>query len=219
MLHLLEFPWWSRVWVVQELVLAKTATLVVGSVTVPWQLISDFCNSYAKHLPPGACCHASATWKMSKTLWDDVVLMRLTFWSFFSAKLERLQSQNSKGAAMAFWEYLWLLRHKESTDPRDKVYGLLGLLHGHCDSILAPDYSLTIAETYSMLSGQQTSGEIRETGLDEMALPWLLSAPRSPCVGKVARSLDQVQDPNRFFCFGIMHLWAIVKAPSLILDH
>ena len=34
-LKLLRLSWWTRIWVVQELVLAKNATLVVGSTSVP----------------------------------------------------------------------------------------------------------------------------------------------------------------------------------------
>lgn len=147
-LKLLRLPWWTRIWVVQEAVLAKKATLIVGSVSAPWTLISDFCQSYLKHLPPGGCCHTSATWKMSSDVWDDIVLMRLTFWSFYTSKTEIVQPQ-SKHPARAFWEFLWHLRHKEATDPRDKVYGLLGLLRNHQYPFLIPDYSVNTAETFS----------------------------------------------------------------------
>lgn len=145
---LLQLPWWSRVWVVQELVLAKKAILVLGSVSVPWELFSGFCHSYLRHLPPGACCHSSATWKMSSGLWADIVLMRLTFMSFHTSRTEMTLSP-TRSPPSTFLDLLWLLRHKEATDARDKVYGLLGLLHGQNRSILVPDYSLSTAETFS----------------------------------------------------------------------
>lgn len=147
-LKLLQLPWWSRVWVVQEVALAKNATIVLGSVSVSWELISEFCRSYQKHLPPGACCHSSATWKMTSDLWDDIVRMRLTVWSFYSTRAE-MAKPLSKPAHTAFWESLWLLRHKEATDPRDKVYGLLGLLQNRQRPLLMPDYSMSTAETFS----------------------------------------------------------------------
>jgi hypothetical protein len=147
-LKLFQLPWWSRVWVVQELVLSGNATLVLGSVSAPWELISEFCYSYLKHLPPGACCHSSTTWKMSSDLWADIVLMRLTVWSFYTSRTAMVQPR-SKPPHSAFLEFLWLLRHKEASDPRDKVYGLLGLLHGERHSFLVPDYSMSTAETFS----------------------------------------------------------------------
>ncbi|CAF9912789.1 MAG: hypothetical protein HETSPECPRED_001201 [Heterodermia speciosa] len=147
-LKLLQLSWWSRVWVVQELALSRSATLVLGSVSAPWELISKFCHSYRKHLPPGACCHSSATWKMSSSLWADIVFMRLTVWNFHASRTEMVQPP-SKPPHSAFLEFLWLLRHKEASDPRDKVYGLLGLLHGRRPSFLVPDYSMSNAETFS----------------------------------------------------------------------
>ncbi len=85
---------------------------------------------------------------MSSDLWDDIVLMRLTLWTFYTTKTEMLAPQR-KCPSAAFWEFLWLLRHKEATDPRDKVYGLLGLLQSHQDPFLVPDYSISTAETFS----------------------------------------------------------------------
>ena len=147
-LKLLQLPWWSRVWVVQEAALAKSATVVLGSVSIPWGLFFQFCRSYIKHLPPGACCHSSAAWKMTSALWDDIVLMRLTVWSFYTVRAE-MELPLSRPAHTAFWKILWLLRHKKATDPRDKVYSLLGLLYSHRQPLLIPDYSMSTGETFS----------------------------------------------------------------------
>ncbi|KAK5700735.1 hypothetical protein LTR97_005252 [Elasticomyces elasticus] len=147
-LNLLRLSWWTRIWVVQELVLAKKATLVVGSVSAPWPLIEGFCRSYLRHLPPGACCHSSVTWKMSSDLWQDIVSLRLATWTFYMVKNEVLQAQQ-KQSSVAFLQLLWLLRYKQATDPRDKVYGLLGLLHGQRDTLLVPDYSISTADAFT----------------------------------------------------------------------
>ncbi|KAK3614284.1 hypothetical protein LTR56_027351 [Elasticomyces elasticus] len=147
-LKLLRLSWWTRIWVVQELVLAKKATLVVGSVSAPWHLIEDFCRSYLEHLPPGACCHSSVTWKMSSDLWQDIVSLRLATWTFYMVKNEVLQAQQ-KQSSVAFLQLLWLLRYKQATDPRDKVYGLLGLLHGQRHTLLVPDYSISTADAFT----------------------------------------------------------------------
>lgn len=116
---------------------------------------------------------------MSSSLWDDIVLMRVTFWSFYTAKTEMLQLQ-SKPPAAAFWEFIWLLRHKQATDPRDKVYGLLGLLHG---PFMIPDYSLTASETFSICIealiksdgnlNALTGPRLREPGLPTFAIDLL----------------------------------------------
>jgi hypothetical protein len=146
-LKLFELPWWSRIWVVQELVLSRKATFVLGSVSVPWELISEFCRSYSTHLPPGACCHFSAAWKMSSNLWADIVRMRLTTFSFYTCKSEMV-GWSREPPHSAFLQFLWLLRHKEASNSRDKVYGLLGLGHGRRDPFVVPDYSISTAEVF-----------------------------------------------------------------------
>lgn len=178
-IKLLHLPWWSRIWVVQELVLAQKATLAVGSVSVSWELISGFYQSYSKHLPPGACCHSSVTWKMASRLWDDIVLMRLTFSTLQSTRDELVQHRN-KQADTALWNFLWLLRHKEATDPRDKVYGLLGLLTSQSPPFLVPSYLVSTAEAFSkcMAALIRSSNNLKALvgpRLDEPGLPtWVI---------------------------------------------
>ena len=150
---MLRLQWWTRLWVVQEFVLSRKATLALGSVSVPGELLYSFCKSYLKHLPPGACCHFSATWKILPDVWQDIVSIRLTPLTFFNLKLARSQmmsaTQDKSVAASALLEFLWLLRHKAATDPKDKVYALLGLMQGQIDLLVIPDYTLSTAETFA----------------------------------------------------------------------
>lgn len=51
-------------------------------------------------------------------------------------------------------ELLWLTRSKFSKDPRDRIYSLLGLVHGRHNeifsgSLLAPDYTKSIRYTFA----------------------------------------------------------------------
>ncbi|KAM3424160.1 hypothetical protein BST61_g11297 [Cercospora zeina] len=57
--QLLKLAWWSRIWVLQEAILARKATMILGSTSVPSELIHHFCRSYQKHLPAGACFQMS----------------------------------------------------------------------------------------------------------------------------------------------------------------
>jgi hypothetical protein len=190
-LKMLQLPWWTRIWVVQELVLAKNAILVVGAVSAPWELISDFCNSYLRHVPPGACCNYSATWKSSSDLATDIVRMRLTFLSFYPFR-DWMLPPPSKRPSNAFWEYLWLLQNKEATDPRDKVYGMLGLLHSHRRPFLVPDYSMSIAETFSrcteaLIKSDSSLGALIGPRLRQPGLPTV----RIPIGERIARTVWQ----------------------------
>jgi len=161
---MLRLQWWTRLWVVQEFVLSREATLALGSVSVPGELLYDFCRSYLKHNLPGACCHFSATWKISPEVWQDIVSIRLTPLTFFNLQLGRSQmmysTQDKSMAVSPFLEHLWLLRHKAATDPKDKIYALLGLMQGQNDLLLIPDYTLSIAETFA----RATSALIKSDG-------------------------------------------------------
>ena len=175
----MQLAWWTRVWTVQELVLAKNGLVIVGSVSVPWDLFSDFCQSYSKHLPPGACCHSTATWKMTSELWDDIVRLRLTVWSFYSCRLEKLQPRTESSHTVLL-RNLWLLRHKAVTDHRDKIYGLLGLLHGQKDLLLLPDYSISTAEAFArcteaLIKSCNSLGALLGPRLQQPGLPsWVM---------------------------------------------
>ncbi|KAK7967533.1 uncharacterized protein PG986_001810 [Apiospora aurea] len=153
LLKLFQMPWWTRVWVQQEFALARGAQFVVGNVMVPASLANDFYKSYANHLPPGSCCHESVTWRMTSELWDDITQKRLALWGSSAVRmmhLSRTQGNAKKNPGTALRELLWLLRTKESTDPRDKVYGVLGLLSEVSlseQTLLKPDYSLTASQT------------------------------------------------------------------------
>ncbi|KAK8034897.1 heterokaryon incompatibility protein-domain-containing protein [Apiospora rasikravindrae] len=155
LVKLFQMPWWTRVWVQQEFALAHSAQFVVGNVTAPASLANDFYKSYAKHLPPGSCCHESATRRMTSELWDDIAQKRLALWGSSVVRmmhLSRAQGNTKKNPGTALRELLWLLRTKESTDPRDKVYGVLGLLPDISlseQTLLKPDYSLTASKTFA----------------------------------------------------------------------
>ncbi|KAK8101332.1 HET-domain-containing protein [Apiospora kogelbergensis] len=155
LLKLFQMPWWTRIWVQQEFALARASQFVVGNVVVPTSLAIDFYKSYANHLPPGSCCHERVTWRMTSELWDDIVQKRLALWGSSVVRMMHLSGAHNntgKNPGTMMRELLWLLRTKESTDTRDKVYGVLGLLPDVTFSqwsLLRPDYSLTTSQTFA----------------------------------------------------------------------
>jgi hypothetical protein len=57
------------------------------------------------------------------------------------------------------------MRHREVTDPRDKIFGVMGLATPAHVAGMVPDYSLTWAETYgkfySLMEAQVLSNSSR----------------------------------------------------------
>lgn len=129
--------WWSRVWTVQELVLARRATYQYG-----WEMISEsdmhqMALSYNLHTSTTRCCNLAS---MHIDIKPDlgITVQKLL-------RLIKLQEQTKK-TALPFDRVSLEFISRESTDPRDKVYGFLGISQGvSTDSI---DYKLTTAEVF-----------------------------------------------------------------------
>ncbi|KAH7078795.1 heterokaryon incompatibility protein-domain-containing protein [Paraphoma chrysanthemicola] len=115
----LQQSYFDRLWVLQEIGLAKLAFLVTINKIVRWdaenmQKISQLCSDF--HVPPPSLLH----WAPSQRTKHTTLLNALH------------QSRNCS-----------------ATDPRDKVFGVLGLTGTHGKSVSFPvDYSLTTAQVF-----------------------------------------------------------------------
>jgi hypothetical protein len=132
--RLLKRPYWSRCWVIQEFCLASEATLVCGNRSIKSEsfftglLLALLLSSDG---PQGRSSHLLVAG-------GGVFLM--------TARHEFRQKPETFGVL----EMLWNFRSSLATDPRDKVYALLGLLSDEDRGRFGvlPDYELTTAECY-----------------------------------------------------------------------
>lgn len=120
--HLLDSffarPYSSRVWVVQEVALSKSITMVCGNTVVEW--IGLMQGEYMRQL------YTSSYYESFPTVF-------------------RLSRQYRIGAANLL-DALLLGRSCNASDPRDKVFGLLGIVHE--EGRPPANYSLSTAEVY-----------------------------------------------------------------------
>jgi len=146
--HLTNLPWWTRVWVLQEAILPQRNVLAIyGEIVAPIGLIEDSGAILPRHHERGVCC---------KPFWNSLPPAQQHVLEAFAEKMSQLESIRET-LALTTDEQLnrlhFLLentRFKEATDPRDKVYGLLGLLNGSSNPVdgLIPDYQLPVADLY-----------------------------------------------------------------------
>ncbi|WYZ43182.1 hypothetical protein EsH8_VI_000881 [Colletotrichum jinshuiense] len=128
---LLSRPWFTRVWCVQEIVLARSSVVYVGSCSLDWVKLG-----------------VTAAWLSEQSLTSGYDV---------PSELEGLRWDNayamfdtSELSESSFLDVLVYFRDHNATDPRDKVYGLLGLIS--CDALeLFPgvDYMKSTAEVYT----------------------------------------------------------------------
>ncbi|KAH8589519.1 heterokaryon incompatibility protein-domain-containing protein, partial [Bisporella sp. PMI_857] len=122
--ELMDSPWWRRVWVVQELIVSRDAIVLLGSATLPWSTVIHGILAAAADLPTTI---------------------------FF---YERLRNHRNMPGALALWIYTALhlltrFKNFRATDPRDKVYGLLGIVNSYLDPLgIMPDYRWTLEKCY-----------------------------------------------------------------------
>ncbi|PNP58139.1 hypothetical protein THARTR1_02297 [Trichoderma harzianum] len=116
-------PWFSRVWVIQEATLSHRATVYCGDKVFSWYAVKSF-----------------QQWNTSQK-W----LKQLPF-VVTSSRASLTESSSQKTMLNALIE----TRYCAATDPRDKVYGLLPLLHALGQEFnLTPQYEDSVAKVYT----------------------------------------------------------------------
>ncbi|KAI1378045.1 heterokaryon incompatibility protein-domain-containing protein [Hypoxylon crocopeplum] len=129
-ISLLTRPWFTRLWVRQEVHLARKATVQVGLDSLFWD---DFKKA-------GACLYSKYR---QQTLGSEWNVTRNVFHTCDSRKytLDNLTGR---------------LRSSNCQDPRDRIYAIMSMLHESERNVqIKPDYSAPIADAYQRVVLQQ----------------------------------------------------------------
>ena len=133
--RLLRRKWFERVWVIQEVVLARKATVVCGYRSIPWSTLvaasKGMVNAELMTMVSPSCPFFSLIGQHRISRIEDCVHKRQIF-----PLLEATQA--SKFPSMAI----------HATDARDKLYGLLGLMSLEDKQDVEVDYSLSVVDVY-----------------------------------------------------------------------
>jgi hypothetical protein len=141
---LLERPFWHRVWIFQEVVLARTLTLVCGCERLQFSDSQAEVGNRIRILAGGS----KPSW-LSSDIFSILLTTHWTTWSRFhifrkAQKQRSMETSNSQGV-FACHSLVAGTVAMSATDPRDKVYGLLGIA---ASPSIVPDYSKTSSEVY-----------------------------------------------------------------------
>jgi hypothetical protein len=129
---LFEAPWFQRVWVIQEYMMSNYADVFWGNAQFGFNLLA----------------------KAAKRIRDD-------HWPIFThlfeaadglSKCHELHRIRRDWEKSSFYDLLMLSKNRQATDPRDRIFALLGLpnhdMWSNTDFPVAPDYSLSMEEVY-----------------------------------------------------------------------
>ncbi|KAK4189839.1 heterokaryon incompatibility protein-domain-containing protein [Podospora australis] len=139
----LQHTWWGRAWTAQEIVLAKDALFVSGRYQMGWD---DFCDAVYHGIALDLTSWTQNLFgnniESAVTAFHEVQALRRRF-------LEFTADRDGNNSADELLYYLIRTRHREATDPRDKVFSVLGLGSGKLKDVgIMPDYRSPVAEVY-----------------------------------------------------------------------
>jgi hypothetical protein len=128
--------WWNRIWVVQEVSHTKKATITCGSEKLSWTCLESYfvkvhgCTVIFVRQPK-----LNDPRKLALNRASQLVITRIT------------NLYEAIGFKMTLLSNLSYLSHTQASDPRDKVYGLLGL-RNNMDHVVIPDYEKLPCQVY-----------------------------------------------------------------------
>ncbi|KAK6697982.1 hypothetical protein SNK05_010830 [Fusarium graminearum] len=118
-------PWFTRVWVIQEVFLSALKTIYCGDKMVSWSAMENFKHHLVNKVRPFPLPYVVST----------------------QMEGEHLSERKSRHL---MWKTLLNSRHCEATDPRDKIYGLLPILDSFGARLgISPRYQDSPAKIYT----------------------------------------------------------------------
>lgn len=144
----LHQSWWNRIWVIQEIVMARKATMICGEWAICWEdvrkasLCFRLCSIYIDEVMEATCLSGQPSY------FEDFMSGQTNLNVMQMLKLFMGSNMISPGQDV-FCSLLQTARNFSATDPRDKIYGLFGICerpganHG-----LQVNYGLGVCELY-----------------------------------------------------------------------
>ncbi|KAI1536277.1 HET domain containing protein [Pyrenophora tritici-repentis] len=144
-------PWWTRIWVVQEIAAPPRVVVVYGTISAPWTMFAIAAREYVRHSK--TCCNHDIKFMPR----DELAVLEYSFDMIISIddlrSAQQTHKQNIHDSAERMQPPLLLdlliaFRDRKASDPRDKVYALLGMARTEEGRALVPDYSLSEVEVF-----------------------------------------------------------------------
>lgn len=132
--------WFNRLWIVQECILSDNLWVMCGSTTVIWEeLTNGFANLIQSELADWLQSeHGTAAPDGQTAGWEAVHVL----------SEERVHYHQSwRSVSLSLFSVLARTRNTQASDPRDKIYGLLGICHAPGIEVNY-DPSNTMADVY-----------------------------------------------------------------------
>ncbi|CAE7001178.1 HET domain containing protein [Pyrenophora teres f. teres] len=156
-------PWWTRIWVVQEVAAPPRVVVVYGTTSAPWTMFAIAARQYIRHSE--TCCNHIAKSMPRDELAvleyscdriisiDDLRSAQQTYERSIRNSDERMPNGWKPIERPLLLDLLIAFRDRTASDPRDKVYALLSMARTEEGRApLVPDYSLSEVEVFRQVT-------------------------------------------------------------------
>ncbi|KAF9733344.1 hypothetical protein PMIN02_001855 [Paraphaeosphaeria minitans] len=133
--RIMSRPWWTRIWVIQETVLSRKAVVHFGQFSAPWTMFAEAATRFAQDRQT-LCLDLSGAFRGQSTL---------TTFSNAVLRIDNARQHHHAWLDIDLLSLLWRFRPLESTDKRDKIFALLGLVTNWQNRpAMLPDYQMDV---------------------------------------------------------------------------
>lgn len=147
---LIDRPWWHRTWTVQESILPSSLTFLCGTYQLSSTALFGVAQHYLKH--GTSCCY-------NMGIHVGVNVMRLlnglTNVYMLNEYRQGTGPDRSGYQGLNLLELISLYRERRCHDPRDKIYGLLGLASAGVHArLVEPDYTKPTKDVFETAAAE-----------------------------------------------------------------
>lgn len=130
-------PYWARVWIIQELCVARDIIIMSNSICISWSTFRSVLKEREQSTP------GIRAWIDTHQL--SVSIFRFTIPFHLVSLRDKVHNDGGKASLGSL---LTFSSQSEATNPRDKVYSLLGLTNDVSEEKIPLDYSLSPCDVY-----------------------------------------------------------------------
>ena len=117
-------PWYDRLWVLQEAILAQDIEVLCGNRSMPWAAFAAFAHKMYELFPLALVQAFDAQSHGCSN--DSAQAQTRGFMNIHD--IDTMRYGEAEGSKLPFWVYLAMGQKCKVTNPLDRVYGLLGML-------------------------------------------------------------------------------------------
>lgn len=133
--QLMRCRWWDRMWTLQEAVVPRDVIIIYGPCVSTWDMFTRAAKAYSDRKPSEAF-----------SLLPPEYLKVIDFYSQIVLGIENMRRRWTSNEQTTLLSLLRQFSGRNATDPRDRVYALLGLARGRLP--VQPNYSIDVATVY-----------------------------------------------------------------------